>query len=314
MHDTIARNFYHPQLKDAVDELVHRCSDCQRHKLQGRGYGHLPPREALFQPFYELAVDLIGPWTVTIQGTRYEFHAATMIDTVTGLTELVRIPDKTALTVARAVEHAWLYRYPRPVKCIHDQGPEFIGHDFQFRMSDWGIKTHQISVRNPQANAICERMHQTVANLIRVMIHSHPPANLLAAAHLVDDALATASYALRTTVHNTLGYSPGSIVFNRDMVLDVPYIADLHLLRYKRQQRIDHNLRTANNRRYNFDYVVGGRVLEVVSSKSKNGKLRKRTKGPYSILQVHSNGTLTIRRNGNLIDRVNIRRLRPFFD
>ena len=37
---------------------------------------------------------------------------------------------------------------------------------------------------------------------------------------LVDEALSIASYALGTSVHKTLGVSPGSAVFNRDMILD----------------------------------------------------------------------------------------------
>ena len=48
---------------------------------------------------------------------------------------------------------------------------------------------------------------------------------------LVDYALATASHAaLRSTVHWTLGTSPGALVFHRDMFLDIPYVADLLLL------------------------------------------------------------------------------------
>ena len=38
-----------------------------------------------------------------------------------------------------------------------------------------------------------------------------------------------------------------------------------------------------------------------------------KTRGPYRVEQVHTNGTLTIRRGPGVIDRVNIRRLRPAY-
>ena len=34
-------------------------------------------------------------------------------------------------------------------------------------LDDYGIKRKPISVRNPQANAICERVHQVIGNIIR---------------------------------------------------------------------------------------------------------------------------------------------------
>ena len=46
-----------------------------------------------------------------------------------------------------------------------------LGPDFQFKLHDWGIHPTQILVKHPQANAICERMHQTVGNLLRVFVH-----------------------------------------------------------------------------------------------------------------------------------------------
>jgi hypothetical protein len=92
----------------------------------------MPPREAMYAPFYEVvAVDLIGPWKIQINGERHSLSALTMIDTATNLTELVRIGNKTALHVAQKFENECLFRYPHPVRCIHDQGNEFVGAAFQ---------------------------------------------------------------------------------------------------------------------------------------------------------------------------------------
>ena len=139
--------------------------------------------------------------------------------------------------------------------------------------------------------------------------HEHlPPSYVLliylGANALIDTALATASYALRATVHHTLGLSPGAIVFARDMLLDIPFVADLIQLRDKRQALIDHNLCRENNRRRNFDYIVGNYVFEIIKMGLSDSKLGLKTRGPYRIEQVHTNGTLTIRRGPGVLDRL----------
>ena len=156
MYRTIGNVYYHRNLEREIRDQVQVCSACQQFKLPGRGFGHLAPREAYYQPWYEVAIDSIGPWTVRIGNQEVKFYATTIIDTVTNLTELQRINSPTAAASAWAMEQAWLFRYPRPVRLIHDQGPEFTGFEFKRMLRRWGIHPAQIGVRNPQANAICE--------------------------------------------------------------------------------------------------------------------------------------------------------------
>ena len=58
--------------------------------------------------------------------------------------------------------------------------------------------------------------------------------------------LQTAAYAARVTIHSSMKISPGALVFQRDMLLDIPLIADLHLLQQKRQVLINERLFQAN--------------------------------------------------------------------
>jgi hypothetical protein len=52
-------------------------------------------------PWYEVAVDLIGPWTLQVHGQEIEFWALTCIDTVSNLVEVVRIENKSAAATCR---------------------------------------------------------------------------------------------------------------------------------------------------------------------------------------------------------------------
>jgi hypothetical protein len=65
----------------------------------------LSPHEATSLPFQEVAVDLIGPWRVTLPEETYEFYALTCIDLATNFPEAIHIPNKTAIHVGMQFEN-----------------------------------------------------------------------------------------------------------------------------------------------------------------------------------------------------------------
>ncbi len=73
-----------------------KCKDFQKHKLEGRGYGLLPEQEVWIALWEEVAINLIGPWKVKVNGRQVEFNALTCIDTASNLVKLIRIDNKTA--------------------------------------------------------------------------------------------------------------------------------------------------------------------------------------------------------------------------
>jgi hypothetical protein len=83
------------------------------------------------------------------------------------------------------------------------------------------------TAKNPQSNDVRVRMHQTVGNVIRTLLHDNHPQNIANAKQYVDAALSIAMHAKRAGAHSTLGSSPGNLVINRDMFLN---IADWHTI------------------------------------------------------------------------------------
>ena len=196
------------------------------------------------------------------------------------------------------------------MKIIYDQGGEFTGRHFQSMLATHAIVGRSASSKNSQANSICERMHQAVGNTLRVFATLEPPAGLAAAHQLVDTAIANAVFATRAaTLHSTLQTTPGGLAFGRDMILDIPLISDLETIRQKRQQLINDRLIVANRKRFSYDYSIGEEVLKLTY---KSDKLEPRATGPYTILQVHANGTLTIRLSPTVIERISLRRVKPY--
>jgi hypothetical protein len=309
LKDTMSLTFYNPNLHNIVEAVVAPCAHCQRYKNVQRGHGATAPREADLLPWSHVAVDTIGPWVLSVQNRHEKFYALTIIDMVTNLTEIVRLFNRTSAHAATVFTNTWLARYPKPTTCIYDQGSEFIGWAFQNMLEQYDIQRRPTTVKNPQANAICERMHQAVGNSLRVLRQWTPPNHLDDAHLLVDTALANAMYATRATFHSGLMTTPGALSFGRDMVMNIPLIADLTLIRANRQRLIDERAISSNARRYSYDYQPGQEVLKLVY---KPDKLEPRAQGPYDIVAVHTNGTLTIQLNAHATERISIRNVKPY--
>ena len=135
-------------------------------------------------------------------------------------------------------------------------------------------------------------------------------ADSVAPSHVANFPTNTA-WAVRSTYHTVLKASPGAAIFGRDMMFDIPYLADWNKIGEYRQRQTDRNTARENKSRVDYDYKVGGRVLI-----RKDGVLRKgETKchpEPWTITEVHTNGTIRIQCN-NKSERLNIRRVVPYF-
>ena len=104
--------------------------------------------------------------------------------------------------------------------------------------NDYGIKAKPITARNPQANAIIERVHQTLGNVLRTLqMHEHE----LDEADPFSGILAASMFAIRATLHTTLNVTPSQLVFGRDAILNTKYEADWAYIRDRKQKLINYN-------------------------------------------------------------------------
>jgi hypothetical protein len=254
--------------------------------------------------------------------------ALTMIDPASSWLEVVELPtitrvmtkkvngkertieeeifDKSSDRISRLVNKIWLCRYPRCRYSIYDNRSEFKFH-FETLCDSYGIKRNPTTIKNPQANAICERVHQVLETMMHTseldMADSVHPAD-------IDTFIDNAVWAIRSTHHTVLKASPGAAIFGRDMLFDIPFVADWNQIGDYRQSQTDRSKKRENNKRVDYDYKVGDKVLI-----RKDGILRKAEsiwrKEPWTITTVHTNGTIRIQ-CGTKSERINIRRVTPF--
>ena len=96
------------------------------------------------------------------------------------------------------------------------------------------------------------------------------------------------------------------------MFLDIPLIADIIAIQRNRQLLVDKRLLRENAKRIRHDYAVGDQVWKR-KYLGFSDKLLPSVEGPYEIVRVHTNGTVTIQLSDRVQERINIRRVKPRF-
>ena len=172
-------------------------------------------------------------------------------------------------------------------------------------INDYGIKKKNYSMQNPQANAIVKHAHQMLRNLIRSF-------ELQDNLYLdMDDPwlgiLAAAAFAMHSTYHTTL-HNPGQLIFGRDMILNMQYLADWTVIKAHKQQLIRKNNIIKNLKHIPYQYKVGDMVM--LETHHAN-KYEQPYKGPYLVVQVNTNGTVHLK-IGAVTDTINIRHIHPY--
>jgi len=96
------------------------------------------------------------------------------------------------------------------------------------------------------------------------------------------------------------------------MLLPIRFKADWARIKARRQEEMLRNNERENRSRIPHNYQVGDKILLDVQGIKRKLRTPVRT-GPYTIQRIYSNGTIRIQR-GAVTERVNIRRVSPYFD
>jgi hypothetical protein len=192
--------------------------------------------------------------------------ALTMIDPATSWFKVVEIPlicqlktiivdgkessiiekifDKTSEHIAWLVNKMWLSRYPRCCYIIYHSGSEF-KLNIEYLCVTYGIKCKPTTVKNSQANAILECLHQVLAQILRTaelnMAKTVTPNDVVV-------FLDNATWAICSTYHTVLKASPGKAIFGRDMLFNILFIANWNKIGDYRQHQTDLNMARENSK------------------------------------------------------------------
>jgi hypothetical protein len=147
----------------------------------------------------------------------------------------------------------------------------------------------QITTSDPQANAIVERVHKVVNDMLKSFDLENNHENL-EEDNPFDYFLQ--SWAIRSIYHTTLQSTPCQLVFGRDMIHNIAFRANWDLIQKRKQEIINKSNKKENKSRIPYKYKVGDKVL--LKTPGILRKLSKPRTGPYPVTNVYKNGTIII--------------------
>eukprot|EP00957_Ditylum_brightwellii_P142175 10832010-Ditylum_brightwellii.AAC.1 len=138
------------------------------------------------------------------------------------------------------------------------RGTEFVKDFIVLIHNEHVFKQKPITTRNTQANAIVERAHQTIGNLLGTFKIGTTKLDL-------DDPgggiLTAVMFALWPTIHTTPKAMPMQLVFGQDAMLNIMHLANWLYIQDNQQKLIDKNNLQENAKQIPHEYKANNEVM-----------------------------------------------------
>lgn len=314
----VMKRFYWSTITSDIKEHIRGCVSCQR--SANRNLQATPALQSVSVPngaMRQVGVDLIQ--MPPAEG--YSF-VIVLIDYFSKWVEAQPLPDKTAKSVADFL-YSVICRHGCFKVQINDQGREFVNQVSKALHEKTGTQQKVTSAYHPQANGLVERQNQTIKkSIVKVLedkIDQWP------------DVLEGVLFALRVKVHESTGFSPFFLLYNREPVLpvDVKYTTQIGSAVENSVQPVDEDLvdkmlvlkRTIDDqasknisvaqkkqkmeydaRHSDFPKFKNGDLVLVRNLRRedrKGDKMSTTWRGPYKIGEIFENGTCSLQQRKN---------------
>lgn len=200
---TIRRRFYWVGMRSDIEAWCKECSACTL--ARGERHDQKAPLHPIVshQPLEIVAID-----HVKLEPSRTGYtYAMTIIDHYTKFVVAIPVKDQTAKTTAANFWKSFMLPYGCPEKILTDRGPAFESQLFQELCTLYNCQKLRTTAYHPQGNGLCEKMNQTLIEMLRTV----PPAKRADWPTLLPELV----YMYNNTIHCSTGYTPYFLMFGR---------------------------------------------------------------------------------------------------
>uniref|UniRef100_A0A3B5AQU5 Integrase catalytic domain-containing protein n=1 Tax=Stegastes partitus TaxID=144197 RepID=A0A3B5AQU5_9TELE len=191
-------------MEDTITAWLQACPHCVLHKSGPQGKAPLVLLTAK-APMHIVAIDFL---TLGRPADRYQ-NILVMTDLFTKFAWAVPTLDQSALTTARALWSYVIQPFGCPEVLHSDQGTNFESRLIQELCQVYGCRKSRTTPYHPMGNGTCERLNQTVLNLLGTLeVEQH---------QRWVEYLPGLIQAYNNTVHASTGYAPSFLMFGRHM-------------------------------------------------------------------------------------------------
>ena len=210
----VCSRFSWPGIMQDIIRFVKSCITCQKHcnKLP-----RLPVQQAdiVDRPFDKVAIDIVGPLTVTDNKCRY---ILTLIDTATRWPEAVPLREIRTTDVASALFNIFS-RLGLPKQILSDNGQQLVSKAMSEVMEMMGIERKLSTPYHAQSNGMVERFNGTLKNMLQKLTVDKP--------NSWDKLIPAVLFAFREIPNTTTGYPPFTLMYGRQVRGPADIIADI---------------------------------------------------------------------------------------
>lgn len=205
--ELLRRQYYWPGMAGQVRDYVRGCQVCKEVKAPNETLRPPMGQQIIVdRPWQRLYIDLMGPYPRSKAGNT---HLLIILDQFTKFPLLHPIRTATAPIISKFLECHVFHLFGVPESILSDNGVQFISNVFKDLLKKYGIKHIRTALYSPQVNA-SERVNRSILACIRAYIGSDH--------RDWDVRISEIGNAIRNTKHDSVGYSPHFLVFNRHMI------------------------------------------------------------------------------------------------
>ena len=157
------------------------------------------------RPLQRVAMDILGPLPETEKGNKYILVIG---DYFTKWKEAYPLPNMEAMTVARHLVSEFMCRFGVPEQLHSDQGRNFESGVIKGICELLQVRKTRTTPYHPQSDGMVERFNRTLLNLLSLSVSENE--------RDWDVKLPVLLFAYRTSVHETTGVTPFSMMLGRE--------------------------------------------------------------------------------------------------
>lgn len=303
MYNRIKERYYWKGMRTDIDNYVKNCKLCQSNKAF-RKINRSPMQitTTSTRPFERVSLDIVGP--LPEAGLYRSKFILTLQDDLTKFSTAYPIANATAEESCECLVH-FISLFGIPKTILTDQGTNFTADLFKRTCEFLKIKQMWSSPYHPQTQGALERSHSTLKEYLKSFVNENQTD--------WHKFVYTAMLTYNSSVHTTTKFTPYELLFGHkpyipdsifDQSSDVTfpeYIKMLqHRLKVSRQKAIENIEASKENSKSYYDKhsrAVQYKVGDYVYLKN-HLRLRKSLspiwKGPYKIVKIHGNNTLSL--------------------
>ena len=282
------RNWYtHKAGRHICLETAQSCPQCQL----GTDYGHCQKTTSTIQsqgPWDTLSIDIVGPLP---PDHRHEFLIV-FVDCYSKYTILIPSSNHTANTVSEALMRHVIPYFGTPRRLLSDHAREFISAIWTKLLRLLGIQQVFTSPYHPEGNAINERNHRTLNNMLRARLLEGPSAKAWV------DKVPGIMLTLNTMPHEPHGFSASMIAAGREPTLPPDLTSDAsrspatedpakYVEAIRQQLQLTHQqMASPPTSPTTNPYQIGRLIFALTTPLERTSKLAPRWKEPYRVCRI----------------------------